>query len=436
VVKKGWIKGVSLLTSLALTVVTGCSSSTSNSSQGSDHSSQTNGSGKQVVVDFWNGHTGPDGKVMGQLVDEFQKSHPDIKINVQVLPWDEMFTKAQLAAKGGSGPDLVTLPLDRMIVYKDTLFKPVDDLVKGNINAADFDPNLWDKTFFDKKQYGIPLDTHPYALYYRKDLVEKAGLPPLPKDRPLTREEFEKYAKALSQGDVKGFAFKQTAVHAWWDTEGFLLQNGGSVLNADQTKSQFNSPAAKEVIQYLTGLRDNLKVTPSETLDWKTAFARFNDGKVAMLLHGSWLIPGLEESKVPYDTAMVPQLFTKSDYSTFANMHMFAFTRKDDAKTKAAMEFVKWIEQTENATKWGKGAGNVPANLKARAEYAKDPKFAPLAKTAEMMKGKLFMYPYNKNNDTMVYKTIIPNLEAIYNGSTPLDDGLKQIDDGINQVLK
>src|ERR1700730_18411325 len=103
-----------------------------------------------------------------------------------------------------------------MPVYKNTLFKPVDDLVKGNFNASDFDPNIWDKTIFNGKEYGIPLDVHPYVLYYRKDLVEKAGLPPLPKDRPLTRQEFEKYAKALTNQTTKGFGFVELFLTRRW----------------------------------------------------------------------------------------------------------------------------------------------------------------------------------------------------------------------------
>lgn len=433
-VKRGMFRSISIFVIAFMFVVAGCTGGQTNSKTEVSPGNAVQ-KDEKITIEFWNGHTGPDGKVMATLVQDFQKSHPNIQINIQSLPWDEMFTKAQLAIKSGSGPDIVTMPLDRMISYKDSMFKPIDDLVKGNIKAADFDENLWSKTLFDGKQYGIPLDTHPYVLYYRPDLFKKAGLEPLPKDRPITKAEFEKYANALTTDTVKGFAFKQTAIHSFWDFWGFFLQNGGSMFNSDQTKSAFNSKAAKDTLQYLISLQDEKKVVSEGVMDWKTAFSRFNDGSVAMLLHGAWLIPALEEAKTPYETAMVPQLGS-GEYAAFANMHVFAFTRTNEAKTKAGMEFVQWIEMTENAVKWGIGSGQVPAQLKAREKYAENPKLAPIAKTAEMMKGKLFMYPYNKKGDTMIYKYIVPSLEGVYSKTMTIDQALGNIDKGINESLK
>lgn len=421
------LRTVSLLLAIMLFVVAGCSTSS-----GSDQGSAP--AGDKVTIELWHGHTGPDGKVMAELAQSFQQSQPNIEIKIQSMPWGELFTKAQLAIRGGSGPDLVSMPIDRMIVYKDAMFKPIDDLIQGQINAADFDSNLWSKTIFDGKQYGIPLDTHPYVLYYRPDLFEKAGLQPLPKDRPITKEEFERYAEALTKSGVKGFSFSQTAHHAFWDFWNLFLQNGGKVYNDDQTASAFKSEAAAKSLEYFLSLKNDKKVALDEVLDWKTSYARFTEGAVGMLMYGSWIIPGLEEAKTPYETAMVPQF--GDEYGAFANMHVFAFTRIDETKAKAALEFAKWMETADNAAKWGLGSGNVPAHLEARKAYGSNPKFAPLAKTAEMMQGKLFMHPYNKNDETAVYKYIVPSFEGVYSGTTTVEAAVNTIDQAINSLLK
>ncbi|WP_102348397.1 ABC transporter substrate-binding protein [Bacillus sp. Marseille-P3661] len=427
--KRKWFSSLVLIFTLA--IFTGCSSESSDSQAndaGSDESVTT--------IEFWHGHTGPDGKVMEELVRAFEEEHPEIKVNTQSLPWGELFTKAQLAIKGGSGPDMMSIPIDRVFLYKDTLVKPVDDLINESaIKAENFDQYLWDKTFFDGKQYGVPLDSHPYVLYYRPDLVEKAGLEPLPKDRPLTREEFEEYATALTTDSQKGFAYKQTAHHTWWDIWSLFLQAGGSLYNEDQTESNFDSPATKKAIDYLLYLKNDLQVTPPTNLDWTTAFSYFNDGQVAMLMHGSWLIPGLEESGTEYDTAMVPQFF-EEDYGVFANMHTLTLTRSDEAKAKAAFTFIEWVEQEENATAWGVGSGNVPANLAARENYSEEDKLKPLAEMANLMKGKLFMNPYTEKDETILYKHMVPNLEGIYNETISIEEGIKKIDEAINQELQ
>lgn len=393
-------------------------------------------SAKQVTIEFWNGHTGPDGKVMAQLVGEFEKTHPDIRINVTTLAWDELFTKTQLALTNHSGPDLVTMPVDRLAEYKDKLFKPISDLIdQFGLDTTSFDANLWNLANLGGKQYGIPLDTHPYVIYYRADLFKEAGIPPLPKDRPLTRDEFLKIAKALTTSEHYGFAFKQTSVHAWWDTWPFFLQAGGQLYNADKSRVLLNSQAGIEAVNFLKELREKYKVTPPDTMSWQSAFSLFQQGKVAMLMHGSWLIPALQSSKVPFETAMVPQLFDKT-YASFANMHMFALTRLNRERAEAAMEFVKWIEEPQNAVKWGLGSGNVPANLKARAIYEKEPLFTPMAKTAGMLNGRLFMAPYRDKLSTLIYKVIVPGLEAIYRGDVPVKQGLDNIVEEANGVLR
>lgn len=408
----------------------GCSNSETNQNQESDSNDGN------ITIEFWNGHTGPDGEVMAKLVKQFEEEHSDIKVNIQQLPWGELFTKAQLAANSNSGPDVVSLPMDRMLIYKDSLFKPIDDLVESSsINPERFDDDLWKATFFDDKQYAVPIDVHPYLLYYRPDLVEKAGLDPLPKDRPLTADEFLEYAKKLTTDDQKGFAFKQTAQHAWWDLYSVFIQSGGQLYDSEKKNGLFNSEETKNAINYLLELKNDLQVTPSSNLDWTAAFSQFNEGKAAMLLHGSWLIPELEASDTPYETAMVPN-FVDGDYGAFANMHALALTRVDDEKTEASMKFIEWFQDGDHLYEWGIGSGNVPTQIEAREKYAEHDKLKPLAETVDLIQNNLFMAPYTEKDETIIYREIIPNLEAIYNDTMTVDEGVEAINNAITSQLQ
>lgn len=377
-----------------------------------------------VTIEYWNGHTGPDGVVMNKLVADYMKLNPNVKINVTSLAWDALFTKASLAMQSHQGPDLMSVPMDRMSAYKDTIFQDVTNDFK-DMDPSKFDSYLYNLPVFDGKRYGIPLDTHPYALYYRKDLFDQNKVPYPPSDRPMTKDEFLTTAKAMTKGDMYGFAFKATAYHAWWDLWGLFLQNGGQLYNADKTQLTLNTPAAKDAINFYLDLRKQ-GLASNENMDWTTAYTRFQQGKAAMLIHGSWLIPALDAAKVQYGVAMFPQI--GKDYAAFANVHQFVFTKLDPKRHAAAVKFVKWFEQTENATQWGLSSGNVPALLSARAEYAKDPRFVALSKTAEAMKGRYYMYPYiGPKNDTIQFSVIVPTLEKIYRGDISVDDGFAKI---------
>jgi multiple sugar transport system substrate-binding protein len=369
------------------------------------------GANEPLTIEFWNGHTGPDGEVMKKLAKVYEEAHPNTKINIISMAWDQVFTKAELAIKQGSGPDLVTIPADRVPENIGKVLKPVNDLVKGNFNAKNFDQSLWNLTFYNKKQYGVPLDTHPYVIYYRKDIFAKNGIK-VPSDAPLSKSEFLAIAKKLTdkKAGVYGFAFKSLGVHAWWDTWSFFLQAGGTLWDKSGKNPRLDSKAMVNAVSFLKSLQG--VVATDQLTDWQTAYSMFVTGNTAMVMQGSWLVPGLNKAGVSYGVMMLPKVF--DNYAAFANMHMFGFTRVNEKRTQAALEFVKWVETKNNAYEWGKGSGNVPAQLEARAEYAKDPIMKPIARTAEMNKKQLYMSPYVKQNATVIYKYLVPTMEAIY----------------------
>lgn len=417
--KKGKVTGV-LLTSILLTLLIG----------------QIGGAEGKVVVNYWHGHTGPDGKVMAALADEFEKRNPNVDIEISVYPWGQLFTKTQLAIASGGGPDFVTMGFDRMPVWKDMLFKPIDDILGKTLTKDRFDPALWETPVLNGKRYGIPLDTHPYLVYYRPDLMEKAGLAPPPKDRPLKKDEFITYLRKLRMDGQYGFAFKGRAHHVLWDFWGLFLQFGGKLYNEDKTKLLINEKPGIKALEFLLDLKkDNL--VPPEILDWKTIFTRFERGEIAMQMHGSWLIPALRQAGYPWETAMTPWIGDKV-YASWANLHTFGFTRLPgrEEQTKIGMQFAEWIEQADNATKWGVGSGNVPALLSARENYGKYEKLKPIAALAEQMKGQFFMQPYHPKGETLQYKIIIPGLEAIHAGEIGVKEGLDKIVERANKLLQ
>src|SRR5262249_48887284 len=58
--------------------------------------------GDPIVIRFWNGFTGPDGKTMEALVYQFQEANPDVRVRMQIIPWGTYYDKLTLSlAYGG-----------------------------------------------------------------------------------------------------------------------------------------------------------------------------------------------------------------------------------------------------------------------------------------------------------------------------------------------
>src|SRR5258708_18376831 len=62
--------------------------------------------GGKIVIDFWNGFTGPDGKTMEQMVDRFRERNPDVGVRMEIIPWGTCYDKRTLSLAYGGAPDV------------------------------------------------------------------------------------------------------------------------------------------------------------------------------------------------------------------------------------------------------------------------------------------------------------------------------------------
>src|ERR1700716_3730077 len=79
-----------------LLATTGCSSGS-----GSD-------AGGVVKLSLWTGFTGPDRPAYEALVRQFNDAHSNIRVSMDVQPWDSITQKLPGAWASGQGPDLAT----------------------------------------------------------------------------------------------------------------------------------------------------------------------------------------------------------------------------------------------------------------------------------------------------------------------------------------
>src|SRR6516225_7853471 len=126
-----------------------------------------------AAITFWHGLTGPDGKYLTAMADQFNKEQSDIHVTASVYPWDVFFDKWVAAAAAGNPPDVVTYHINEMPQYQEKgILVPLDDLVKrAGIDMSAFPEVARQAAHRHDKLWGVPLDIHPIALYYNVSLV-------------------------------------------------------------------------------------------------------------------------------------------------------------------------------------------------------------------------------------------------------------------------
>src|SRR4051812_22417998 len=136
--------------------------------------------GGSRTISFWHLFSGGDGERMAQMLTAFGKSGTDVNIEPVTLTWGPpYYTKLQLAAVGGRPPDVAISHATRLAALAPAgmLEELTPELLGAHgITPDKFEPEVWKRGQFAGRQYAIPLDTHPFVLYYNTDLAKKAGL--------------------------------------------------------------------------------------------------------------------------------------------------------------------------------------------------------------------------------------------------------------------
>ena len=127
------------------------------------------------------------------MTDAFTKANPDIKVNLEFVPYEGLHDKTVLAQGSGSGYDVVLFDVIWPAEYAtnnvlvDVTGRVTDEMKKGVL------PGAWTTVNYDGKSYGMPWILDTKYLFYNKEILEKAGI----KTPPKTWEELSEQAKII-----------------------------------------------------------------------------------------------------------------------------------------------------------------------------------------------------------------------------------------------
>lgn len=236
-------------------------------------------------VTFWYHFDNPDNvKYMTELVSEFEKANPDIKIDAQNIPWNSYYDKLFTSIAGGNAPDaaMVKLANQPQLVEMDAL-EAIDARLAKWDGKADLANNLLKiNGFSDGKQYYLPLQYVAIYLYYRTDLFEKAGLKP-----PATCQDFLAAAKKLTvpaaqNNGVDQYGFGMRGGKGGYDNWGPFVLSQAEFKSGGLTDAK-----AVAANQWYVDLFTKEKVAPPSAPNdgFNEIISTFKSGRTAMIFH-------------------------------------------------------------------------------------------------------------------------------------------------------
>jgi len=290
------------------------------------------------------------------LIEPFMASHPNITINYEALDWDTTLEKLNVVLTGGTPPDVVSVDMTWVPRFASlNAFTDLKSLSGGQLNGVPWDqaytPGALDAITFNDQIITALYDFDVYALYYRNDLFEQKGL-----QAPTNWDELMAVSEALQEGDQYYYEFDADTFHG----SQWIYENGGTLLNEDNTKVMFNAPEAVEGITFNSSLLEK-GVAINWTEDQGERIQGVKDGRIAMFSDGPYYM-GIMKSAAPemagqWRVALHPYSKQPGSYLGGTGLAIPAGSEQKEA----AWEFIQYAMTLENQIGVYTYAGAAPA---------------------------------------------------------------------------
>jgi multiple sugar transport system substrate-binding protein len=392
---------------------------------------------------FWNLFGGGDGARMQEMERNYQKSHGGASsLQATVFAWgNPYYSKLTLATVGNKPPDVAIAHLTRAkLLAEGGVLDEIttEDLASVGLSAADLDQKSWTTQRTNGQNIAIPLDTHPFVMFFNQDVCDKAGLIENGKLRPITGlKDFESALAEVSKV-TKGAAITLANVNEtatpWRMFLTLYSQFSGSTpyLGEEGKKITVDQDAAKEVLATIQ--RWTQKGWLNKGLDYAGSQTVMFTGKAGFYLQGEWEIATAQSIKgLKFGMVPVPQLFDKP--ANQADSHTFVLPKKDrtPAQRKQAMGFIK--SMLDQSYTWAQG-GHVPAYLPLR-ESQKYKELEPQADYAEAANRAVYDPEAWYSGSGSTFETIVGSqFGLVQQGELSPEGALKAVSDQLQTYLR
>jgi multiple sugar transport system substrate-binding protein len=388
---------------------------------------------------MWNYSSGPYYKA---IIDAYEAKHPGVNIEYVDLGSTDYNTMLLTQLTADADFDVFSVksvPQYSALMNKGNMLKLNDRVAKSDIDTSAYS-GLVEEITVNGDLYALPYRSDFWMVYYNKDLFDKAGVDYPTND--MTFEQYDELAAKLSSGFGANKVYG-SFYHTWRSTVELAGIMDGKHTLADGNYD-FLIPSYKRALK-----QQKQKIVPSYGFlkTTKTHYSGpFFNGQLAMLPMGSWFIASQiakvksgESKAVNWGLVKYPHLKGMEPGTTASTITSMAINSKiDKSKQDAAFEFIKFIAGPEGAAIFAKN-GTIPAlrtdavinSITAKEGFPSDP-----ASKEAMVTYKTYLeMPVNPKVGEI---ELVLNRahDAIMTENVSIEEGIKEMNEGVSEVLK
>ena len=371
-------------------------------------------------------------KIMQDVLKEFEKENPGIKVRFDHTPGNAYWEKLQTMIAGGVPPDVAYMGGEYLssLANKGVLME-LDELIKNDkeFEINDFYPQILEMFKWRGKIYGIPRDLAPLVLFYNRELFDKEGLK-YPSENWKWEDLLEVSRKLTkdfnNDGIIDQFGY---LVACWWGYYlPFVWQNGGDLFKPDFSECLVDRKEFIEAIQFYADMLNKYKVAPSLAARYDADL--FQTSRLGMQIACYWQIPFYSrDGSLNWDVAAVPGKKMKATLLSGAGYSIL----KGCKNVGYAWKLVKYLTSAK-VQKYNASQGLAVPALKTVAEseeFLSKPKNRVFVEAIKYAKPAPFNPKWNE-----IASLLDRELEQVFLGKAKADVVCKKVKPKIDALLK
>ncbi|PLV59927.1 ABC transporter substrate-binding protein [Thermotoga sp. KOL6] len=301
--------------------------------------------------------------VFAELVQMFEKEHPEYDVVVNTFPHEDFKTLLRTWLNSDEAPDVVTwFAGERMRYFASKgLLASLDDIFAPETFEDYFPAAFRSACEYDGKIYFIPQSWYWWGVYYRKSVFEKYGITP-----PKTWDEFLKVCETLKENGITPITIGTKYL---WPAAGWFdyldLRVNGIEFHTELTAGEipYIDPRVKKVFEYWKQLVEKgYFLENHSSYTWQEAAAFLFRGEAGMYLIGQF-IKDVAPASVKDDLDFFRFPVIDPNVGLFEETPIDGFMVPAKAKNKeGAKVFMKYIARKDVQEYFAKKLGRLAAN--------------------------------------------------------------------------
>ena len=388
----------------------------------------------RVTIRFWG--MGREGEVVAELVQGFERENPGIRVRVQQIPWSAAHEKLLTAYVGEVTPDVAQLGNTWVPEFSALgALAPLDSLVavSEDIDSSRYFPGIWRTNLVGDTLFGIPWYVDTRLIFYRTDILRRAGYQTPPSSWAEWRTAMERIKANAGPGQYALFL----PTNEWPQPVILALQAGSTLLADGGRRGAFSAAEFRRAFDFYTGLFTDSLAPPISNNQISNIYQEFAAGNFAMIITGPWYIGEFRRRLPPeiqdkWATAPMPGPDgpeTRVSMAGGSSLVVFRGT----AHPEAAWRLVEYLSRPEQQREFWRLTGDLPARL----ETWEDP----------ALKGDPITYAFWEQLQRVEPLPAVPEIELIVTkvfeageravqGRVPVDRVLADLDANVDRILE